>query len=64
MNVHKNARTTSYGRLLLVQRVRCQGWRVAEAAPAAGVSKRTAYKWLARGGADCRHDSSDCGANG
>jgi transposase InsO family protein len=48
MNVHKNARTTSHGRLLLVQRVRRQGWRVAEAASAAGVSKRTAYKWLAR----------------
>ena len=48
MNVHKNARTTSHGRLLLVQRVRQQGWRVAEAASAAGVSERTAYKWLAR----------------
>ena len=48
MNVHKNARTTSRGRLLLIQRIRNQGWRVAEAASAAGVSERTAYKWLAR----------------
>ena len=48
MNVHKNARTTSHGRLLLVQRVRSQGWRVTDAALAAGISVRTAYKWLAR----------------
>ena len=48
MNIHKHARMTSHGRLLLVQRIRAQGWRVAEAAAAAGVSVRTAYKWLAR----------------
>ena len=48
MNVHKHARMTSHGRLLLVQRIRLQGWRVAEAAAASGVSVRTAYKWLAR----------------
>ena len=47
MNVHKHARMTSHGRLLLVQRIRAQGWRVAEAAAASGVSVRTA-KWLAR----------------
>ena len=28
MNVHKNARMTVHGRLLLVARVRDQGWRV------------------------------------
>jgi transcriptional regulator of acetoin/glycerol metabolism len=44
MNVHKHARMTSHGRLLLVQRIRAQGWRVAEAAAASGVSVRTAYK--------------------
>ncbi len=40
MNVHKHARMTSHGRLLLVQRIRAQGWRVAEAAAASGVSVR------------------------
>lgn len=48
MNVHKHARMTVHGRFLLVRRVRVLGWRVAEAALAAGVSVRTAYKWLAR----------------
>ena len=48
MNVHKNARMTHHGRVLLVRRVRQEGWRVADAAAAAGVSARTAYKWLAR----------------
>ena len=59
MNVHKHARMTSHGRLLLVQRIRLQGWRVAEAAAASGVSVRTAYKWLARhrtGGEPALHD--------
>ena len=59
MNVHKHARMTSHGRLLLVQRICAQGWRVAEAAAAAGVSVRTAYKWLARhraGGEPALHD--------
>jgi len=48
MNVHKHARMTRHGRLLLVQRIRAQGWRVAEAAAASGVSVRPVYKWLAR----------------
>jgi transposase len=48
MNVHKNARMTVHGRLLLVTRVRDHGWRVEDGALAAGVSVRTAYKWLAR----------------
>ncbi|WP_414475456.1 leucine zipper domain-containing protein [Microvirga sp. M2] len=48
MNSHKNARMTPFGRALLVRRVRGEGWRVADAAQAAGVSARTAYKWLAR----------------
>ena len=48
MNSHKNARMTPFGRALLVRRVREEGWRVACAAQAAGVSARTAYKWLAR----------------
>ncbi|MCC6735963.1 MAG: helix-turn-helix domain-containing protein, partial [Bauldia sp.] len=48
MNSHKNARMTVLGRVLLVERIEKQGWRVADAAAAAGVSERTAYKWLAR----------------
>lgn len=48
MNSHKNARMTTLGRVLLVERIEKQGWRVADAAAAAGVSERTAYKWLAR----------------
>ncbi len=48
MNLHKNARLTPQGRALLTRRVRDEGWRVAQAAEAAGVSKRTAYRWLAR----------------
>ena len=48
MNVHKNARMTVHGRVLLVKRIEEEGWRVSRAADAAGVSTRTAYKWLAR----------------
>ncbi len=48
MKLHPNARTTPSGRWLLVKRVREQHWTVSEAAEAAGVSLRTAYKWLAR----------------
>ena len=44
MRVHANAKLTPKGRLLLVQRVEA-GWG-AEAA--AGVSERTAYRWLRR----------------
>jgi len=48
MNIHENARMTVHGRALLVRRIREEGWRVADAARAAGVSERTAYTWLAR----------------
>lgn len=48
MRLHRNARLTPAGRLLLCQRVREESWTVAEAAEAAGCSERTAYKWLAR----------------
>jgi transposase InsO family protein len=48
MNLHKHARLTPRGRVLLVERVLEQGLRVEEAAHAAGVSVRTAYKWLQR----------------
>ena len=48
MNIHENARTTPASRYLLVRRVHEEGWTPQEAADAAGVSCRTAYKWLSR----------------
>lgn len=48
MHVHANARLTPAARVLLVQRVRDEGWSPREAAVAAGVSQRTVFKWLAR----------------
>lgn len=48
MNSHKNARLTARGRELLVRRIVEEGLRPIEAAQAAGVSVRTAYKWLRR----------------
>jgi transposase InsO family protein len=48
MKIHGNARTCPHSRLLLCRRVLEQGWSRARAAEAAGVSGRTAAKWLAR----------------
>jgi transposase InsO family protein len=48
MNSHKHARLTAKGRALLVSRVLDEGWTAAAASQAAGVSKRTGFKWLAR----------------
>lgn len=48
MNIHENARTTPRSRACLVERVLCHGWTVVQAAAAAGISERTAYKWLGR----------------
>jgi len=47
-NPYHHARTTVYGRVLIVQRVLKEGKRVAQVARQLGVSKRTVYKWLAR----------------
>ena len=47
MNVHKNARLTPSGRVLLVQRIKA-GWSVVRALVTAGVSERTAHRWLGR----------------
>jgi transposase InsO family protein len=47
MNLHQNARLTEAGRALLVDRIK-SGWPVGAAAQAAGVSRRTAHKWLGR----------------
>ena len=48
MKLHANARLTFHGRLLLIQRVLERGEGVAQAAACAGVSERTAYRWLRR----------------
>ena len=47
-HVRYKARLTPYGRRLLVDRIMVQGWPAAKAAEAMGVSRQTAYRWLAR----------------
>jgi len=53
MNLHSGARTCPASRALLVERVREHGWTVTRTAEAAGISRRTAHKWLTR------HQSED-----
>jgi transposase InsO family protein len=48
MKLHANAKLTPSSRLLLCRRIEEEGRSLAEAAEAAGVSERTARKWLAR----------------
>jgi transposase InsO family protein len=48
MKLHGNARTCPNSRRLLIDRVCDQSWSVAAAAEAAGISERSAYRWLAR----------------
>jgi transposase InsO family protein len=48
MKIHANAKTCVNSRRLLVRRLTEDGWSLMEAAEAAGVSDRTAAKWLAR----------------
>ena len=48
MNLHSGARTCPASRVLLVQRVREWDWTVTRSAEAAGISRRTAHKWLSR----------------
>ncbi|WP_169579582.1 leucine zipper domain-containing protein, partial [Ruania albidiflava] len=58
---HRNARLTFQGRLLLVRRVRQEGWAVAHAAKAMGISRKCAHYWLKRydqEGEDGLHDRS------
>jgi transposase InsO family protein len=45
---HANARLNVHGRRLLVDRVRRQGWAVAHAAKAMGISRQCAHRWVAR----------------
>ena len=48
MRLHANARTCPKSRRLLVDRIEREGWSLAAAAAAAGVSERTVAKWRAR----------------
>jgi transposase InsO family protein len=52
MEVHANAPLSPIGRRRVVDRVIVEGWSVAAAAEAAGVTERTVYRWLARFRAD------------
>lgn len=45
---HRNARLNFRGRQLLVERVCQQGWAVAHAAKAQGVSRQCAHRWVKR----------------
>jgi transposase InsO family protein len=45
---HVNARLNRNGRLLLIERVTLQGWPVAHAAKAMGISRQCAYRWVRR----------------
>ena len=48
MKLHANARTCPHSRRLAVDRVELEGWALAAAAEAAGVSVRTVSKWRRR----------------
>jgi len=48
MDLHSGARTCPASRALLAARVHEDGWTVSAAARAAGISRVTAHKWLAR----------------
>ena len=46
--VHRRARLTPLGRLVVVERVLVEGWPAARVAEAASVSRPTVYKWVRR----------------
>lgn len=48
MKIHANARTCPNSRKLLVKRIEEENWSLMAAAEAAGISERSARKWLAR----------------
>jgi transposase InsO family protein len=45
---HRTARLNVFGRQLLVTRIELDGWPIAQAAEAQGVSRTTAHKWIKR----------------
>jgi transposase InsO family protein len=54
MKLHANARLSLKGRELLIDRVERAGWSLSASAEAAGISDRTARKWIARHRAEGR----------
>jgi transposase InsO family protein len=46
--MHPRPRLSPYGRFVLVARVRDEGWSVAAASEASGVSRATGHKWVRR----------------
>ena len=52
MNLHSGARSCPASRALLIDRISRHSWSVTAAAEAAGISRRTAYKWIARHAAE------------
>jgi len=48
MRIHANARTCPQSRRLLVRRIEEEHWSLVTAAEAAGISERSARKWLSR----------------
>src|SRR3954449_2144016 len=48
MKLHANAKLSPNGRRLLIDRLETDGWDIRDAAEAAGITVRTAAKWLAR----------------
>src|SRR5690242_8202357 len=48
MDMHKNAASSPRSRALLVRRVIEQGWTMARAAEAIGMSERRGWEWLRR----------------
>jgi transposase InsO family protein len=48
MKIHANARSCPNSRRLLVGRIEAEGWSLVAAAEAAGISERSARKWLGR----------------
>lgn len=48
MNLHSGARTCPASRALLIQRITARHWPIDRAAHAAGISRRTVFKWLRR----------------
>ena len=54
MKLHANARTCPNSRKLLVKRIEEEDWSLMAAAEAAGISERSARKWLAAGAPKAR----------
>src|SRR5438132_10356461 len=56
---HRRAKLTVAGRELVVRRIVESGWPAVRAAEAMGISRATAYKWLARFRMEGQHGLED-----